>query len=153
MFVCVEALRRGKSKRDEEMHKETLSLENTHTQIYIRERKTAKHVFLMIHHQLLMVFLHFFPFSFFLSVRFHQLALPAAGLLPSDYTTPQRPGPSLSSSSVYPRLPACLLSSWGDRSLPLPSCHLRPQISSSFFSPKSRPEPHPTPPQKDLKLE
>ncbi len=119
--------------QDEEMYKKTppkipkQPLLGEHMQVYMREkRKTRKHAFLMIYPQLLMVFLHLSPplsFFFHLSVRFHQLALPAAALLLSDYTAPQRLGPPASPSSVYPALKS-VFSPHQDQSLPFVH-HLR----------------------------
>lgn len=79
---------------------------------------------------------------FLLSVRFHQLALPAACVLLSDYNTPQRRGPPLSSSSVYPPTLVCLLPSWGAKSsLCLVISGLHFLFFFSFLPPKTRPMP------------
>lgn len=144
MCVCV----RGEtSKNDEEIHKETLSLE-TYKQIYIRkkDRKTPKQAFLMLHHQLLMVFLYFFPSSF---LSFCQIS--SAGPSQSwslafrlHYSPKARPCSIIFLCIPHPRLSSTLT---GTKVFPLVLSSKAP-ISSSFFSlflpPKTRPMPQPS---------
>lgn len=120
--------------REEEMHNETLSLENTDKSTSESEKdKKKKHPnmpFLMIHHQLLMVSLHFSPSSFLLPSSFCQIS--SAGpscswsLAFRLHYSPQAGPSSIIFLCLFPT-PACLLPSWG----PKPS--LRPVISDSHL--------------------
>lgn len=132
------------------MRKCTNSFLREGIQIYIRKRKwkTPIHKFLMIHHQLIMVFLKFspcfFPSSSFFLSDFISWPFPAL-VSCFQITLLPKSGPPLSSSFVYPPL-LSVFCPHGDHSLPSilsSQASTSSSFSSSFLPPKTRPMPQP----------
>lgn len=126
------------------MHKVTLYLNETYKSASERgKEKTPKHAFLMIHYQLLMIFLRFSPSSSLRPPCFCQISSAGpSGSWSLAYRLHYSPKASPSAIiflCLSPTLPPALM---GTKVFP-PSCHLRPPSPLLSFPPSclQRPDP------------